>query len=80
MTEKEKVEAEQNIELAGELALAWCRKQTKEVAAIWPQTAQDDYFRIGWTAACEELGERLETMRFSAILETTTDAMGYPKE
>jgi len=62
---------EQSIELAGELALEWCRVQVAEVKAIFPNPDGRDAFRNGFETACEEIQERIKTKRFSAILEET---------
>lgn len=64
---------DQEIELAGELALAWCGKQVEEVEAIFPLRPEDgaDAFRCGWSSACEELAVRFKEKRFNAILEET---------
>lgn len=64
-----KEDLDRSIELAGELALAWCLQQVKEVAALFPINDGTDKFRCGFAMACDELEERLKAKRFDAILE-----------
>lgn len=58
------------VELAGELALAWCLRQIEEVEQLFPLGDGTDNFRCGFSTACEEMKERVKAKRFGEILDT----------